>query len=647
MIGLPMLETLGRYVLIRRIAAGGMGAVYLARQTGIAGFDRPCVVKVMHSDVAASPAATDLFLDEARVTARLTHAHIAQVYDFGKFDNVFFLAMEWVDGPSLSQVLKHFADGGRRLPLELAARIVSHAAQGLDYAHRLRGADGAPLQLVHRDVSPQNILVSREGTVKVIDFGIAKARITTRRTGFGLVRGKVAYMAPEQMDGAAVDARTDVFALGLVLYELITGRRAVTGRNEVDMMLMSRSRQWPPVQQMRVDCPEALAAIVERAIADAPSARYATMAELSNALEELLATQRWLAPPAALANLAQEVLGPGAPGGQVAVPPPPGLGDDVVTDAGSKVEEMMQAPAKSGDDLSMKPTIESLMPVEVPEARRTAPTVAARPVRMVESGSSPAATLPDPPTLATPPEDLRPTKPMRRLPSGVALVLAGAAAAVVAGTVLGTVIGHLNRAPGVAPTQEPAVTTPAAVAVAVPAEAPATSPPPAAVVVEPSPSPPPSPRPATAEAPATGALDVVTDPPMEIFVDGHAWGRAPKLLKLAAGTHRVVLSAPGQQLLKEQRLVIAPHATQRLEWRPQKAMLEVRAVPPHVEMSIRVDGVDQGTTPLPPLSVWEGEHVVSASTASGWSTSKKISVEPGSSVSLRIHDGAGINVVGK
>jgi hypothetical protein len=134
---------------------------------------------------------------------------------------------------------------------------------------------------------------------------------------------------------------------------------------------------------------------------------------------------------------------------------------------------------------------------------------------------------------------------------------------------------------------------------------------------------------------------------MEIFVDGHAWGRAPKLLKLAVGTHRVVLSAPGQQLLKEQRLVVAAHATQRLEWRPQKAMLEVRAVPPHVEMNIRVDGVDQGTTPLPPLSVWEGEHVVSASTANGWSTSKKISVEPGSSVSLRIHDGAGINVVGK
>ncbi len=300
--------TFGRYLLERRIANGGMGEVFLARQTGPSGFDRVCVVKRMHPHLEADPEVSSMFLEEAQLTAQITHPYVAQVYDFGRVDNAFYLAMEHVDGPPLGTVIKHFSSSGRFVPLDFICRVVSQAAQALDYAHRLKDAQGVALELIHRDISPQNILVSKDGLTKVIDFGIAKARTTARRTQVGLVRGKIGYLSPEQLASEPLDFRTDIYSLGLVMYELVTGRRAVLGNNDLEMIGNIRARNWPAAATVRPDCPKALLDVIAKATEPDRNARYGSMAELSAALEAVIAQQGYMPLPPRLGAIAAEVM---------------------------------------------------------------------------------------------------------------------------------------------------------------------------------------------------------------------------------------------------------------------------------------------------------------------------------------------------
>ncbi len=290
-------QMFGDYELIRHIATGGMAEIYLARQHADLsddgglnlGLERYLVVKRMLPELAVRNEFVAMFLDEAKLTASLQHPHVVRVFDLGETDNAYYIAMELVDGPHLGAMFAHSLRAKKPLPIELCAFITARAADGLHYAHNKSDpATGQPLNLVHRDISPQNILVSRHGEVKVTDFGVAKASTQQNKTRTGVVKGKVSYMSPEQCLGDSIDARTDVFALGIVLYELLTRKRLF--RDKSDLLIMQRitSGEIPKPSSVNANVDAALDDIVMRALARGVGDRYQTANDLAEALD------RWL-----------------------------------------------------------------------------------------------------------------------------------------------------------------------------------------------------------------------------------------------------------------------------------------------------------------------------------------------------------------
>jgi serine/threonine protein kinase len=281
----PIMVRLGRYQIVERIATGGMAEVYLAVHGELAGFRTPVVLKKVLPHLANNPQFIDMFLDEARIASMLDHPNVVRIYEVGRSGSEYFLAMELVQGKSLSAVLRRAHEGECRLDARLAAFIVAQAAAGLHHAHNLTDPLGNPLGLVHRDVSPQNILISFEGSVKVIDFGIARAlgRITETQTGG--MKGKFGYMSPEQARGEDVDLRTDIFALGVVLWESITGKRLFQRENDLATM---RALVYEPIPRPSsvADVPPELEAIVMRALARNPKLRFGNARDLAGALEK-------------------------------------------------------------------------------------------------------------------------------------------------------------------------------------------------------------------------------------------------------------------------------------------------------------------------------------------------------------------------
>jgi hypothetical protein len=282
----PIMVRLGRYQIVDRIATGGMAEVYLAVHGELAGFRTPVVLKKVLPHLANNPQFIDMFLDEARIASMLDHPNVVRIYEVGRSGSEYFLAMELVQGKSLSAVLRRAQEeeGGRVDP-KLAAFVVAQAAAGLNHAHNLTDPLGNPLGLVHRDVSPQNILISFEGSVKVIDFGIARAlgRITETQTGG--MKGKFGYMSPEQARGEEVDQRTDIFALGVVLWEALTGRRLFQRENDLATM---RALTYEPIPRPSTikDVPLELESLVMRALARNPKLRFSTARDFGSALEK-------------------------------------------------------------------------------------------------------------------------------------------------------------------------------------------------------------------------------------------------------------------------------------------------------------------------------------------------------------------------
>ncbi|HZH04453.1 MAG TPA: protein kinase, partial [Myxococcaceae bacterium] len=278
----------GKYRLLRKLAVGGMAEVFLAKAAGPRGFEKTLVIKRILPHLAADPAFVGLFLREAQVAGQLNHPNLVQVFDFGEFQDTYYLVMEFIDGPTLSMLRKGCEAAGERLPVSFCARIISQACEGLAYAHEFADPEtGKPLELVHRDLSPDNILVSRSGVVKVVDFGVAKSAGAWQRTETGALKGKIAYMAPEQIRGTAVDRRADVYCLGVVLYELVTGRRPFDAPNEVGRMYATLNDPLPPVARYREDAPAALQQILERALAKSPEGRYASCRDFAADLAAL------------------------------------------------------------------------------------------------------------------------------------------------------------------------------------------------------------------------------------------------------------------------------------------------------------------------------------------------------------------------
>jgi eukaryotic-like serine/threonine-protein kinase len=295
---------LGRLTIEEAIGRGGMATVHRARLEGPGGFRKRLAIKRIHPWLAEQDEFIDMFLDEARLAAAIEHPNVAQVIALGKDEATYWLAMEYLDGLSLREVMTALDERGRRMIWPVAAQIIAGAADGLHAAHELVDDHGRALQVVHRDATPHNVFITYEGAVKVVDFGVAKAlgRLNLTVDG-GLVKGKLAYMSPEQVAGAEVDRRTDVFALGVVLWELVTGRRLFWRQSDVETYEAVRRAVVPAPRVLRKDCPATLERIIVTALATDLDARYPTAHSLAQALRQLLVSEGLVVPSTTIGDL--------------------------------------------------------------------------------------------------------------------------------------------------------------------------------------------------------------------------------------------------------------------------------------------------------------------------------------------------------
>ena len=302
---------LGRYELLIPVAYGGMARVWAARLHGQRGFSKTVAIKTILPHLAHNPEFERMFLDEARIASGVHHPNVIEIYELGEEGHVLYLVMEWVNGDSLMHVLR--AGGKTPIPIDprISARLVADACAGLHAAHELTDDDGRLLNVVHRDVSPHNILVSLEGTVKVVDFGVAKALGQSHQaTTAGQVKGKVAYMAPEQIGGTEFDRRADIFGMGCVLYEAVTGLQPFRGGNDPQVMQAVLRGTYPPPSSIVKDFPAELAGVIDCALAPEPRARFATAERMRVALEEWLNKSGSIVTPTQTGGLVRQRLGP-------------------------------------------------------------------------------------------------------------------------------------------------------------------------------------------------------------------------------------------------------------------------------------------------------------------------------------------------
>lgn len=278
----------GRYVLLERVAAGGMAEVFRAKRKGVEGFEKIVAVKRIHSHLSTNKDFVEMFIAEAKMVASLSHPNIVQIFDLGKIDDSYYIAMEFVEGHDLRSILTRARNRGTLLGVDLAALIASRVGAALAYAHRQRDADGGELRIVHRDVSPQNILVSNEGEVKLVDFGIAKAATKASHTDSGSLRGKLLYMSPEQAWGRPLDKRSDLFSLGAVFFEILTGHLLFSGSSEMSILERVREARFLQPSALNPAVTIELEAIITRLLKKDPDERYQDASEMLKDLDSYL-----------------------------------------------------------------------------------------------------------------------------------------------------------------------------------------------------------------------------------------------------------------------------------------------------------------------------------------------------------------------
>ncbi|XXY22924.1 protein kinase [Sorangium sp. So ce216] len=430
-------RTLDRYTLHGVIASGGMASVHFARLVGAHGFARTVAIKRLHPQFARDPEFSSMLLDEARLAVRIRHPNVVTTLDSVQADGELFVVMEYIAGESLSSLLRETGRRGIRVPQPVVSSILAGALAGLHAAHEATAEDGAPLQIVHRDVSPQNILVGDDGIARVLDFGIARATVRSQVSRVGQLKGKLSYMAPEQLRGAPVDRRADIYAATVVLWEVLTGRRLFTG--ECDAEIFGRILEGviqPP--SAFGDVPPALDAVVLRGLEKDPERRYATALEMAAALEEALppasprAVGAWVeATAGSLLEARAKSLAEIETSQRSAVPTPPPSSPAVV-EAPPSLRELDTRPSRPPGSLARGP--------------RPSVTVATM-TRTVEDMARPASAL------ATP---ISATAPSRR--ASAQLVRATTLAFGVSALVLALVIGKSCSVPPEpdAPSADPA-----------------------------------------------------------------------------------------------------------------------------------------------------------------------------------------------
>ena len=280
------LHKIGKYDLLGLIAQGGMGNVYLARAEGLAGFSKLVVVKTLRADLADDARFSEMFLDEARLAARLNHRNVVQTNDVGESNGVYFMVMDYLEGRSLAKIHRYCQKIREPLSLAIQVRVIADMLAGLHHAHELQDFDGKPLGVVHRDVCPANVFLTTDGQIKVVDFGVAKAKNHAHETQAGTIKGRVAYMSPEHVTGKSIDRRADVFSAGIMLWEAIESRRFWDGSGEAQILGQLLGGKLP--QSTAADVPEPLKIAVARALSPDPEDRFPTAHAMRLALEEWL-----------------------------------------------------------------------------------------------------------------------------------------------------------------------------------------------------------------------------------------------------------------------------------------------------------------------------------------------------------------------
>ncbi|MGB3941702.1 MAG: protein kinase [Candidatus Manganitrophaceae bacterium] len=298
----------GKYLLLEKIGTGGMAELFLAKQTGLSGFEKIVAIKRILPHLTENGEFVSMFINEAKLAALLTHQNIVQIYDLGSADGCHYIAMEYILGKDLRTVIQQGKARSRPLSVGDALLITSKICAALDYAHRKRDLQGNELRLVHRDISPQNILLSYEGEVKLVDFGIAKAAMGGEETKTGVLKGKLAYMSPEQAWGKPVDGRTDLFALGIVLYEAVTGTRLFSGNDEISILEKVRKGEIPSPTQFNPAIPPELETVLQKALAKEPEDRYQSASEMEMALEGLITEKGYAFSSLSLSTYMQALL---------------------------------------------------------------------------------------------------------------------------------------------------------------------------------------------------------------------------------------------------------------------------------------------------------------------------------------------------
>ncbi len=576
-----------------------MAEVYRARYDGEAGFAKELVIKKILPSHAEDARFVDMFLNEARLAARLSHANIVHVFDFGSVEGQYYLAMEFVPGLTLRRIRSVAQQSNNPIPIRHLARIACGICEGLHYAHTLCDDDGRALEIIHRDVSPDNIIVSRTGIPKLLDFGIAKANIVAATTQ-GTLKGKYAYMSPEQLKGEVLDHRVDVYALGVVLYELITGQKPFSGTDaELFKLLEQIIHEDPPaMHELRPIVPEGMELIVQRAMEKKPEHRYATAREMRVALEHFLAATGSAVLEFHIANYLDEVVVSSKEGNSLAFERPFATPVSVV--AGS-------LPALEDDETPT--TIE-----HAPAAR-----MASLPPERAKGGKPPAAARP---------------KRSRGLILGIGAGIA------VAGIALAFALTR-----GGADSKDGVVAPPPAVLAAAQPDAGATTvvshlvPPDAGILgISPPGALPPDAGPREPDASprkVRARLSVRSSPWCDVYLGRRKIGATPiNGVEVRAGRHRLrcINRHKGFKTDRRIELTAGRHRTETFRFR--KGTLAIRVRP---WGKVTVDGQKKGSTPLAPFSAWEGSHEITVTNSDlGVTRTVRVRVVGGKTKTVRI-----------
>ena len=425
-------STANNYQILSRLATGGMAEIFLVRGIGTTGVERYCVLKRILRDRASDALFVRMFLDEARLAAQLQHPNIAQVYDIGKLGDSYFFTMEYVHGETVRALLQRARSLRRELPIGTILTVIAGAAAGLHHAHQRLGHDGRPLGIVHRDVSPSNLMVSYEGGVKLVDFGVAKAENRAQETRSGTVKGKISYLSPEQCRGGSVDRRSDLFSLGIVFWEMLTTERLYKRPSDFDNMTAIVSEDPALPSSRRPSVPPELDDVALRLLAKHPDDRYQTADELVEALEGVATKLGAMMSSGGLARFVRELFGQR---------PEPWLDLDAVREDSSEGITITNAPI--ADELAIGQTLDLAAAVRasaesldavVPSQLVTTPAV----VRERANARRPLPLAAPPQTVvikrpAEPASEIR-SDPSIRPASRIWLIIASAAAAAIAGS---------------------------------------------------------------------------------------------------------------------------------------------------------------------------------------------------------------------